>query len=168
MFVAYISNINQSKRYPVNKKFRSHFRLSASCDANWLIERLLDMPQLGLTGKAWGYSFSMGRSDLDTSGRISFARRRQLEIALDIAHQLSPWRGSACTHRCITFSCWAWGERGGDSLLYVGRHCLEKTTNWTNESIFIALHNDISRAPDGLQLQQSYDEGLAKVPFSAR
>lgn len=54
------------------------------------------------------YSFSLALNDLATIGRMSLVRSLQLGIALDTAHQLSPWWGSAITHRCMTLSCWAW------------------------------------------------------------
>ena len=57
------------------------------------------------------YSFSMGFKDLATIGRMSFVRSLQFGIALDTAHQFSPWCGSARPHRCITLSCWAWKKR---------------------------------------------------------
>lgn len=57
------------------------------------------------------YSFSMGFKDLATIGRMSFVRSLQFGIALDTAHQFSPWCGSARPHRCITLSCWAWEKR---------------------------------------------------------
>ena len=57
------------------------------------------------------YSFSMGFNDLATIGRMSFVRSLQFGIALDTAHQFSPWCGSARPHRCITLSCWAWEIR---------------------------------------------------------
>lgn len=57
------------------------------------------------------YSFSMALNDLATMGRMSLVRSLQLGIALETAHQFSPWWGSASTHRCITLSCWAWRRK---------------------------------------------------------
>lgn len=57
------------------------------------------------------YSFSMDFSDLATMTRISLVRSLQFGIALETAHQFSPWWGSASTHRCITLSCWAWTRK---------------------------------------------------------
>ena len=68
------------------------------------------------------YSFSIGFKALATLGKMSFALSLQFGIALETAHQSSPWWGSASTHRCITLSCWAWERR---KATYEYKHSFE-------------------------------------------
>lgn len=68
------------------------------------------------------YSFSIGFKALATLGRMSFVLSLQFGIALETAHQSSPWWGSASTHRCMTLSCWAWERR---KATYKYKHSFE-------------------------------------------
>lgn len=74
------------------------------------------------------YSFSMGFKDLATIGRMSFVRSLQFGIALDTAHQFSPWCGSARPHRCITLSCWAWEKRKRKKNIYIYTVCPHRSS----------------------------------------